>query len=342
MNKKFHIFLTFLLVSYCTNNTDLTSQAVETYEQPVVKFVCSETINEDYVILDVYLLINSKNSKLYNGSIKGTGVASNFYRDISDIPINNTFEGSYFYEITKNGSYSVIFYIQDLNESFVYDCSGQINLTTTTTTRPTTTTTTRPTTTTTTRPTTTTTTRPTTTTTTIPIVINTSFEQTIKGCSNNKTTSNLLVNNTTSTVDVKFVLEKSTNSNNTFSVVYDGIISKSDQLNFTQELKMQDWVGWRWKIYSGNEWSEYNYSDYFEGCWDVTGIEYDNNLYKKRWFTGINDNPYICEIPGTGTQQGYDWGRCITSEQWREYPNMEKEDGDWVRFCARDGWYEHC
>ena len=20
---------------------------------------------------------------------------------------------------------------------------------------------------------------------------------------------------------------------------------------------------------------------------------------------------------------------------------MEKEDGDWVRFCARDGWYEH-
>ena len=318
MNKKFHIFLTFLLVSYCTNNTDLTSQAVETYEQPVVKFVCSETINEDYVILDVYLLINSKNSKLYNGSIKGTGVASNFYRNISDIPINNTLEGSYIYEITKNGSYSVIFYIQDLNESFVYDCSGQINLTTTTTTRPTTTTT------------------------TIHIVINTSFEQTIKGCSNNKTTSNLLVNNTTSTVDVKFVLEKSTNSNNTFSVVYDGIISKSDQLNFTQELKIQDWVGWRWKIYSGNEWSEYNYSDYFEGCWDVTGIEYDNNLYKKRWFTGINDNPYICEIPGTGTQQGYDWGRCITSEQWREYPNMEKEDGDWVRFCARDGWYEHC
>ena len=111
MNKKFHFFLTFLLVSYCTNNTDLTSQAEETYEQPVVKFVCSETINKDYVILDVYLLINSKNSKLYNGSIKGTGVASNFYRDISDIPINNTFEGSYFYEITKNGSYSVIFYI---------------------------------------------------------------------------------------------------------------------------------------------------------------------------------------------------------------------------------------
>ena len=89
------------------------------------------------------------------------------------------------------------------------------------------------------------------------------------------------MNNTTSTVDVKFVLEKSTNSNNTFSVVYDGIISKSDQLNFTQELKMQDWVGWRWKIYSGNEWSEFNYSDYFEGCWDVTGIEYDNSLYKK-------------------------------------------------------------
>ena len=57
------------------------------------------------------------------------------------------------------------------------------------------------------------------------------------------------MNNTTSTVDVKFVLEKSTNSNNTFSVVYDGIIS-SDQLNFTQELKMQDWVGWRWRIYS--------------------------------------------------------------------------------------------
>ena len=326
MNKKFHIFLTFLLVSYCTNNTDLTSQAVDTYEQPVVKFVCSETINEDYVILEVYLLINSKNSKLNNGSIKGTGVASNFYRNISDIPINNTFEGSYMFEITKNGSYSVIFYIQDLNESFVYDCSGQINLTTTTTTRPTTTTTTRP----------------TTTTTTIPIVINTSFEQTIKGCSNNKTTSNLLVNNTTSTVDVKFVLEKSTNSNNTFSVVFDGIILKGNQLNFTQELKMQDWVGWRWKIYTGNEWSEFNYSDYFEGCWDVTGIEYDSSLYKKRWFTGINDNPYICEIPGTGSQQGYDWGRCITSEQWREYPNMEKEDGNWVRFCARDGWYENC
>jgi len=326
MNKKFHIFLTFLLVSYCTNNTDLTSQAVDTYEQPVVKFLCSETINEDYVILDVYLLINSKNSKLNNGSIKGTGVASNFYRNISDIPINNTFEGSYIFEITKNGSYSVIFYIQDLNESFVYDCSGQINLTTTTTTRPTTTTTTRP----------------TTTTTTIPIVINTSFEQTIKGCSNNKTTSNLLVNNTTSTVDVKFVLEKSTNSNNTFSVVFDGIISKGSQLIFTQELKMEDWVGWRWKIYSGNEWSELKYSDYFVGCWDVTGIEYDSSLYKKRWFTGINDNPYICEIPGTGSQQGYDWGRCITSEQWREYPNMEKDDGNWVRFCARDGWYEQC
>ena len=130
MNKKFHILLTFLLVSYCTNNTALKSQAVDTREQPVVKFVCSETINEDSVILDVYLLINSKNSKLNNGSIKGTGVASNFYKKISDIPMNNTFEGSYIFEITKNGSYSVIFYIQDLNESFVYDCSGQINLTT--------------------------------------------------------------------------------------------------------------------------------------------------------------------------------------------------------------------
>ena len=333
MSKKFHIFLTFLMLSYCTSNTALTTQDVDNYEQPIIKFVCSETINTNSVILDVYLLINSKNSKLYNGSIKGTGVASNFYRNISDIGLNNTFEGSYNFEITKNGSYSVIFYIQDLNESFVYDCSGQINLTTTTTTLTTTTTT---------RPTTTTTTRPTTTTTTIPIVINTSFEQTIKGCSNNKTTSNLLVNNITSTVDVKFVLEKSTNSNNTFSVVYDGIISRSDQLNFTQELKMQDWVVWRWKINNGNKWSEFNYSDYFQGCWDVTGIEYDNSLYKKRWFTGINDNPFICEIPGTGSQQGYDWGRCITSEQWREYPNMEKEDGNWVRWCAKDGWYGNC
>ena len=344
MSKKLHILLIFLLVNYCTSNTELNSQDSGSYQPPLIKFVCNETINENSVTLDVYVLINAKNSKLYNGSIKGTGVASNFYRNINDVQENTIFEGNYIFEITKNGSYSAIFFIEDPSDSFIHDCSGQV-ATTTSTTRPTTTTsTTRPTTTTsTTRPTTTTsTTRPTTTTSTIPNIINISFEQTMKGCSNNKTTSNLLVNNLTSNVEATFVLEKSTVFNNTFSTVYEGLITKSGQLNFTQELKMQDWVIWRWKIFNGSEWSEFKYSDNFTGCWDLTGIEYDTNLYIKRWFTGINDNPFICEIPGTGTQQGYDWGRCISSEQWREYPNMEKADGNWVRFCAKDGWYESC
>ena len=317
MSKKLNILLIFLLVNYCTSNTELNSQDSGSYQPPLIKFVCNETINENSVTLDVYVLINAKNSKLYNGSIKGTGVASNFYRNINDVQENTIFEGNYIFEITKNGSYSAIFFIEDPSDSFIHDCSGQVATTTSTT-------------------------RPTTTTSTIPNIINISFEQTMKGCSNNKTTSNLLVNNLTSNVEATFVLEKSTVFNNTFSTVYEGLITKSGQLNFTQELKMQDWVIWRWKIFNGSEWSEFKYSDNFTGCWDLTGIEYDTNLYIKRWFTGINDNPFICEIPGTGTQQGYDWGRCISSEQWREYPNMEKADGNWVRFCAKDGWYESC
>ena len=163
--KKFLILL--LLLSFCTQQTSTTEEIVTT--PPEIYINCNFANAPDTVVISIDISIFSNSEKLINGSIKGSGIAENFYKALDDIDKNTSFTGEYVYTTLRNGTFSFILYF-DGSKPYRVDCSDKISSIITATIAPkqSTTTTTKPKQTTTT---TTTTTKPRqTTTTTLPYV----------------------------------------------------------------------------------------------------------------------------------------------------------------------------
>ena len=154
----------FFLFSLCTQQSLISTQ--EEITSPELFINCNFIDNQDNVDVVIDITVFSNSEKLSNGSLKGFGLAENFYKPLDNMNINSSFTGEYTFSSELNGTFSFVLYF-DGSKAYRADCNNEIKSITTTTrptTTTTTTTTTRPTTTTT-RP-TTTTTRPTTTTTT--------------------------------------------------------------------------------------------------------------------------------------------------------------------------------
>jgi len=154
-----------LLLSFCTQQTSTTEEIVTS--PPEIYLNCSFAEAPDTVLINIDLSIFSNSEKLTNGSIKGSGIAENFYKALDDIDTNSSFTGEYVFSTLRNGTFSFILYF-DGKKPYRVDCSDKISSIITTTIPPkqSTTTTTRP------RQTTTTTMprKTTTTTTTLPYV----------------------------------------------------------------------------------------------------------------------------------------------------------------------------
>jgi len=313
---------------------------------PTLKLNCNyvESNNEQYVLLNIQIF--SYDNNIYNGSLKGQGIAREFYKKLPDLKTDSTYESEFvFVPADEFGSYNFQVYIQTNSEIFTSECSGLIEKIikptttrpTTTTTRPTTTTT-RPTTTTT-RP-TTTTTRPTTTTTRPApsageLLSNTTYSEKLPGCKDNRTTFEFsLTNNSEYTLEVQYWIGQNGNSSelqNTLSVTPQSTIS------FSNSFESYDtWFYWNFRVrYQEQAWSEFKSSGSYTACRSVilSDFSYDDELYTIRLFNGREDNPFICEYPGKGYRVNKRYGRCISWSQWYEYPNMEKGDSNWIQFC---------
>jgi len=157
----------FFIFSFCTQQSSIPIEEEAT--PPEVFINCNFIDNQNIVDVVIEISVFSNSEKLINGSLKGSGLADNFYKPLDNMNINSSFMGEYIFSSETNGTFSFVVYF-DGTKAYRADCNNEIKsiTTTTTTTRPATTTTTRPATTTTTRPATTTTTRPATTTTSVP------------------------------------------------------------------------------------------------------------------------------------------------------------------------------
>ena len=157
----------FLIFSFCTpqNVVEVSSESIP----PELFINCNFIEDSESVNVLIEISVFSNSDKLTNGSLKGAGLANDYYKQLDDMNPNSSFSGEFNFTSDKNGTFSFVVYFDGL-KPYRKDCNQEITSITTTTRPTTTTTTTRPTTTTTTtRPTTTTTTtRPTTTTTTTP------------------------------------------------------------------------------------------------------------------------------------------------------------------------------
>ena len=322
---KFKIFLVIssTLLSFCQ------PQASEVINEdnriPIVTFNCNNIESDNpYVLLNVSIV--SFNEKIFNISIEGQGTARDYYRQISDIEANSTYESEFVFQPDESGSYSFQLYIETLSDIQIEECTNSLSLNTTTTT-----------------------TRPTTTTTTLPtvniasvLVSDTSYEETLPGCENDRTTLKVKFFNN-SNYSLQFQFETSI-IGSSFVVKNNEIIRPNSSLVFSDSFETYDTTfTWRYKIkYENQDWSTFIYSSGYRACFSIVLEDFEElneEWYTKRLFRDRPDNPFICEYPGKGYREGKNWGRCITWKQWYEFPNMEKADSNWIQYCWKETVY---
>jgi hypothetical protein len=160
----------FLLFNLCTQQSSVSSE--QEFNTPELFINCNFINNQDIVNISIEITVYSNSENLGNGSLKGSGIAKDFYRPLENVKSNSSFFGEYIFSTETNGTFSFVLYF-DGTKAYRTDCNNEIT-TITSTTKPKQTSTTT-TTTTTTKPkqtstTTTTTTKPkqTSTTTTVP------------------------------------------------------------------------------------------------------------------------------------------------------------------------------
>ena len=322
---KFKIFLVIssTLLSFCQ------PQASEVFNEdnriPIVTFNCNNIESDNpYVLLNVSIV--SFNERIFNISIKGQGTARDFYRQISDIEANSTYESEFVFQPDESGTYSFQLYIETLSDIQIKECTNSLSLnTTTTTTRPTTTTTTLP-----------------TVDITIVLVSDTSYEISLPGCENDRTTLKMTFFNN-SNYSLRFQFETGI-VGNSYVVKNNEVIGPNSSLVFSDSFETYETrFQWRYKVkYENQEWSTFLESPVYRACYAVILEDFEElneEWYTKRLFRDRPDNPFICEYPGKGYREGRNWGRCITWKQWYEFPNMEKADSNWIQYCWKETVY---
>lgn len=335
--KNFHIFLIFnIFITFCQQAEVETSTEVN--EVPQVNLNCNYIESSDEVIVTINSQVISKNKKLFNGSLKGQGLASEFYKQLPDINKNSSYESEFIFKTITNGTYTFVIFYENSDGVFTTQCNGEvssIDTTTTTVKKPVTTSTTVK------QSTTTTTVKKpvTTTTTTLPIIVNVNVSQELEECRDKKQKSKLRIDNSASTIDLQLAVQK---YDKEWISVFDGTIKAGEVLSFDYTVdevsnsgySNETWntIRWVWDFRQETEnWPGWKYTDGILAC----EIEYDESKYKKYSFTNRYDNPFICEIP----EDEYDFARCISTEKWRQEPNMEVAASNWIDFCIQGNYY---
>ena len=333
-SRKFYISIICIIFTASCQQGDIETSTV-IIDEPEINFNCNYIESSEEVTLTINTQIISKNQKLFNGSLKGQGLANDFYKQLPDINKNSSYESEFVFSTTVNGTYTFVIFYENSDGVYTTQCDGEVSSidTTTTTVKKTTTTTTVK------KTTTTTTVKKTTTTTTLPIIVNVNVSHDLEECRDKKQKSKLRIDNSASTTDLKLEVQK---FDTDWIVVFEGTILAGEVLSFeyivdevsNSGYSNETWntIRWVWDYKQENEdWPGWNYTDSVLAC----EIEYDKSKYKKHSFTDRWDNPFICEIP----EDDYDWARCITTEKWRQEPSMEPEASNWVDFCIKGGYY---
>ena len=327
------VLILFFILSCGTSETE----SIEFVEltQPDIILNCNFIESSDEVLITINTQVITKDKKLFNGSIKGQGLAKDFYKSLPDLKQNSNYDSEFSFYSEDNGSYTISVFYENSDGVYTKQCNGNVSSiesTTTTTVKRTTTTTVK-------RTTTTTVKRTTTTTTTLPVIVNVSVTNSLDQCVDKKQKSKLRVDNSSSNTNLNLAVQK---YDKEWISVFDGAIEAGEVLNFEYIVdevsnsgysdEVWNTIRWVWDYtLDGENWPGWKYSDSILSC----ELEYDDEQYIKKSFTNRYDNPFICEIP----DDEYDFARCISSEKWRKDPSMEVAASNWIDFCIKGNYY---
>ena len=316
-SKKFYILIISIIFTASCQQGDMETSN-EIIDEPEINLNCNYIESSEEVTLTINTQIISKNQKLFNGSLKGQGLANEFYKQLPDINKNSSYESEFVFSTITNGTYTFVIFYENSNGVYTTQCNGEVSSIDTTTT---------------------TIKKPTTTTSTLPIIVNVNVSHDLEECRDKKQKSKLRIDNSASTTDLKLDVQK---FDKEWTVVFEGTILAGEILSFeytvdevsNSGLSSETWnsIRWVWDYRQENEdWPGWKYTDSVLAC----EIEYDKSKYRKHSFTDRYDNPFICEIP----EDDYDFARCLSSEKWRQEPSMEVAASNWIDFCIKGNYY---
>ena len=101
---RFKFLLIYSLILCCTA---VSEPIIETDITPEIIFNCNIVEGEDSVTVYLDLQITSSSNKLFNASIKGQGLAKDYYKNVEDIKSNSVFNSESVLTLNKNGTYFV-------------------------------------------------------------------------------------------------------------------------------------------------------------------------------------------------------------------------------------------
>jgi len=335
------IFSMFL--SSCTPNIEV-SQSVE---QPELKLNCNYIESAEEIFVTINVQVTVKDKKLFNGSLKGQGIAIDYFKSLDDLSMNSTFDAQYVFQSQTNGTYTFLLFYENSDGVYTEQCDGSLTSITTTT---------IPRTTTTTIPRTTTTTIPRTTTTTIPRTIGPIIEFT--NCPLDVYLPGELKYEFKITSGSSDVTDITSNlfdqGNNNFDENIWGTLQKGYYNTYwnTYTLSEASYAEQTMLIYTVTA-LDSNGLKSTEECVSIirgpflennkndivdTSYDYDKDLYELFNVEDRSDGPYICETPRKGSRANNQYGRCVLWSKWKDYRSFEKADSNWVIACY-DGKY---
>ena len=324
MNRRVKILILIfsMFLSSCTQDVEI-SQSVE---EPELKLNCNYIESAEEIIVTINVQVIVKDKKLFNGALKGQGIAKDYLKSLEDLSMNSTFDGEYVFQSQTNGTYTFLLFYENSDGVYTKQCDGSLTSITTTTT------------------------------TTVPRATGPiieflncpldvylpgelKYEFKITSGSSDVTdiTSNLfdqgnnnfdeniwgsLQKGYYNTYWNTYTLSESSYAEQTM-LLYTVIALDSSGLKSTEECM---------SIIRG-PFLENNKNDIVE-----TSYDYDKDLYELFNVEDRSDGPYICETPRKGSRTNNQYGRCVLWSKWKDYRRFEKADSSWVIACY-DGKY---
>ena len=310
----------------CSDNPEV----IESLEdEPAFIFNCNLVNDSNESLVYINLQVLSKEDKLFNGSIKGQGLANDFYKDLEDVNKNTSYEAEYIFKSSKNGDYTFLLFFENSNNIYTEQCNGSItSITTTTTTKPTTTTTT--------------------TTTTKAKILPPSVS--IVECPKEVSLPSdfkIVFTVTAKSYSVAEVISYVEDSTFEYDpTIWDTFPSVNEKITYTQNWSFnKDTYSKDTTFLYRIEVVDKNGLKASQECliqtigpYETTTTtqmyNYDEDKFRLTNFIDdygevIEGSPFICEKTTDGA-----WGRCVSYEKWKLDPGMEKADSQWILHCS--------
>ena len=112
------VLILIFILSCGTSETE----SIEILElpQPDIILNCNLIESSDEVLITINTQVITKDKKLFNGSIKGQGLAKDFYKSLPDLNQNFNYNSEFSFYSEDNGSYTISVLYE--NSDGVYIC----------------------------------------------------------------------------------------------------------------------------------------------------------------------------------------------------------------------------